>query len=140
MLGAPKKISAMAGLDVQGGDNSCSYTFQYEKDLLSVMYSSFHGDTPVMSEIHGTKGKIVLTPWFFCPGNVKVIYRDGHEELFPFEFKSNGYEYEAEEAANCILAGKTQSDLWSWSDSIQLISTMDTIRKQCGIVYPTHDL
>ena len=140
MLGAPKKISAIAGLGVQGGDNSASYTFQYEKDLLSVMYSSFNGDTPVMSEIHGTKGKIVLSPWFFCPGNVKVIYRNGREELFPFEFKSNGYEYEAEEVAKCILTGKTQSELWLWKDSIQLISTMDTIRKQCGIVYPKHDL
>ena len=140
LLGKPKSISAIAGLDKQGGDNSCSYTFKYEKDILAVMYSSFLADPAVVAEIHGTKGKIVLDHLWFCPGKVKLIYRDGKEIIFEFNFKSNGYEYEAEETAKCILAGKTQSDLWSWNDSIQLISTMDTIRKQCGIVYPKHDL
>ena len=139
LLGKPKSFTAMAGLSEQGGDNSCSYTFQYEKDTLSVMYSSFLAETPVVAEIHGTKGKIVLNHLWFCPGNVKLIYRDGKEKTFEFKFKSNGYEFEAEETVNCILAGKTQSDLWSWNDSIQLISQMDSIRKGCGIVYPKHD-
>jgi len=140
LLGKPKSISAIAGLSDQGGDNSCSYTFKYEKDTLSVMYSSFLADPPIVAEIHGTKGKIVLDHLWFCPGKVKLTYRDGREKIFEFKFKSNGYEFEAEETAKCILAGKTQSELWSWNDSIELISTMDSIRKQCGIVYPKHDL
>lgn len=53
--------------------------------------------------------------------------------------KSNGYQFEAEEVANCILAGKTQSGLWSLNDSLQLVEIMDTIRNKCGIVYPKHD-
>ena len=60
--------------------------------------------------------------------------------LFDFEFKSNGYEFEAQEVTNCILAGKTQSDLWSWKDSLLLIEMMDSIRRECGIIYPKHDL
>jgi len=32
------------------------------------------------------------------------------------------------------------SDLWSWDDSLQLVSQMDSIRKMCGIIYPKHDL
>ena len=140
LLGKPKGISSIAGLSEQGGDNSCSYTFKYDKDTLSVMYSSFLAGTAVVAEIHGTKGKIFLDHLWFCPGKVKLLYHDGREKIFEFEFKGNGYEYEAEETAKCILGGKTQSDLWSWNDSIQLISVMDTIRKQCGIVYPKHDL
>jgi scyllo-inositol 2-dehydrogenase (NADP+) len=140
LLGKPERISSLAGLSEQGGDNSCSCTFGYEKDTLSVMYSSFLADPAIVAEIHGTRGKIILDHLWFCPGKVKVLYHDGKEKIFAFDFKSNGYEYEAEETANCILAGKTQSDLWTWNDSIQLISTMDTIRKQCGVVYPKHDL
>jgi len=26
------------------------------------------------------------------------------------------------------------------NDSLQLVEVMDTVRKQCGIVYPKHDL
>lgn len=66
-------------------------------------------------------------------------YHDGRVKLNEFKVKENGYEYEAEEAAQCIRAGKTQSDLWSWNNSIEMITLMDAIRKACGIVYPKHD-
>jgi len=140
LLGKPHGISAMAGLSNQGGDNSCSYTFKYEKDTLAVMYSSFIAAQDVVAEIHGTNGKIMLSHLWFCPGDVKLCYHDGTEKVFNFEFKSNGYEFEAEAVANCLLEGQTQSDLWSWNDSIELITVMDSVRKQCGIVYPKHDL
>ncbi|MDR3653304.1 MAG: Gfo/Idh/MocA family oxidoreductase [Paludibacter sp.] len=139
LLGKPQDFSAIAGLSEQGGDNTCSYTFKYEKDTLAVMYSSFLVESPIVAEIHGTKGKIVLEHVWFCPGKVKVLYNDGREQIFDFDVKSNGYEYEAEEAANCILSGKTQSDLWSWNNSLELVAMMDSIRKECGVVYPKHD-
>jgi predicted dehydrogenase len=139
LLGKPQRFTAMAGLSEQGGDNSSSYTFKYEKDVLSVMYSSFMGESPIVAEIIGTKGKLTLEHVWFCPGKVKATYLDGQEKIFEFDVKGNGYEYEAEETAACILAGKTQSDLWSWNDSVELMSMMDAIRKECGIEYPGHD-
>lgn len=140
LLGNPQAISATAALDIQGGDNSANYTFKYKKDTLAVMYSSFLGNQDVVAEIHGTKGKIVLDHLWFCPGNVKLYDQDGIKKIFNFEFKSNGYEFEAEAVVNCLLDGKTQSELWSWDDSIQLINVMDEVRKECGVVYPKHDL
>ncbi|MBB3188451.1 Gfo/Idh/MocA family protein [Microbacter margulisiae] len=140
LLGKPKSFTAMAGLSEQGGDNSSSYTFKYDKDVLAVMYSSFMGEAPIVAEIIGTKGKLTLEHVWFAPGNIKATYLDGSEKIYSFDIKGNGYEYEAEEAAACILAGKTQSELWSWTDSLQLMEMMDAIRAQCGIVYPKHDL
>jgi len=139
MLGKPVGFSAMAGLSNQGCDNTSSYTFTYDNDTLSVMTSSFLAESPVVAEIHGTKGKIVLNHLWFCPGNITLHRHDGSEQLFEFTIKGNGYEYEAEEAANCIREWKTQSDLWSWNDSLQLAEMMDAIRKECGVVYPKHD-
>ena len=140
LLGEPKSFSAISALSDQRVDNSCSYTFKYEQDTLSVMYSSFLAKAAVVAEIHGTKGKIQLDHLWFCPGNIKLIYHDGREKLFDFEVKGNGYEYEAEEVAKCIRAGKIQSDMWSWNNSLQLVGIMDSIRKECGIVYPRHDI
>jgi len=140
LLGKPKKITAVAGLSDQGCDNSCSYTFSYEKDIISVMYSSFLADSPVVAEIHGTKGKIVLEHLWFCPGKVTLVRTDGTEEIFDFKVKGNGYEFEAEEVADCILSGKTQSDVWSLNNSLELAEVMDSVRKECGIVYPKHDI
>ncbi len=140
LLGKPKAFSAIAGLSEQGGDNSCSYTFKYDNDTLAVMYSSFLANTPIIAEIHGEKGKIFLEHLWFCPGKVLVTYNDGREKVFDFAVKNNGYECEAEEVSRCILAGQTESSLMTWNDSIQLVTMLDAIRKECGIVYPKHDL
>ena len=140
LLGKPKAFSAIAGLGEQGGDNSCSYTFKYDNDTLAIMFSSFLANTPIVAEIHGEKGKIFLEHLWFCPGNVKVTYNDGREKVFDFNVKNNGYECEAEEVNRCILGGRTESSLMTWNDSIQLVTMLDAIRKECGIVYPKHDL
>lgn len=141
ILGKPESIAATAVLSNQGGDNSSSYSFKHANNALSVMHSSFMVNQPyVVAEIHGTKGKIQLNHLWFWPGNVKVIFNDGNEHTYPFKALCNGYEYEAEEVAKCILAGKNQSELWSRNDSIQLAETMDAIRRECGVVYPKHDL
>ena len=139
LLGEPKSISATAGLSDQGCDTNCSYTFNYDKETIAVMYSSFLADSPVIAEIHGTKGRIMLENRWFCPGSVRLINYDGNEKIFDFETKGNGYQYEAQEVVNCILAGKMQSDIWSLNDSLKLVKAMDTVRKECGIVYPKHD-
>ncbi|MCX6168939.1 MAG: Gfo/Idh/MocA family oxidoreductase [Ignavibacteriales bacterium] len=140
ILGKPKSFIASAGLSPQGGDNTCSCTFKYDNDTLAVLFSSFLVNIPTTVEIHGGKGKIFLEHLWFCPGNVKIIYDDGSEKTFKFDLRGNGYEYEVEEVVRCIQAGKTQSDLMSWDKSIELISMLDAIRKECGIAYPKHDL
>jgi len=140
ILGTPKRISSMAGLSDQGVDNTCSYTFGYENDTLAVMHSSFLLNSPVVARIYGTKGKILLEDRWFCPGKVTLINSEGKVETFEFEVENNGYQYEASEVVRCILAGKTQSESWSLNDSLKLVQVMDSIRQECGIVYPEHDL
>jgi len=89
-----KKHSAIAGLSEQGGDNSCSYTFKYEKDTLAVMFSSFLADPAVVAEIHGTKGKLFsIISGSALESEINLSRRSG--KIFEFDFKSNGYEYES---------------------------------------------
>ena len=140
LLGKPKASFAVAGLNSQGCDTNSNYVFKYADDTLVVMCSSFLAESPVIAEIHGTKGKIELEHMWFCPGSVKLTNNDGIEHVFDFDVKGTGYELEAEEVASCILSGKNQSDLWGWEHSLELIRVMDSIRKQCGIIYPVHDL
>jgi predicted dehydrogenase len=37
-----------------------------------------------------------------------------------FNFKGNGYQFQFEEVARCLAAGRTQSDVMSWADSLAL--------------------
>jgi predicted dehydrogenase len=139
LLGRPESVSAVAALSEQGIDTQCSYSFKYPGNKLSVMYSSFLANPGVVAEIHGTRGSIVLEHLWFCPGRVKLRDRDGNEEIFTFDIKGNGYEFEAEEVARCLNAGKTESSIWTPDDTRLLAEMMDNIRQTCGVVYPAHD-
>ncbi len=140
ILGKPQEISSMAVLNNQGADTTSSYTFMYPNEVLAIMHSSFLVDAPVAAEIHGTKATLMLDDRWFNVGSVRVKYPEGaKEDVYKFDVKANGYEYEAQEAVNCILAGKIQSDLWSWNNSLELVCIMDSTRSACGIIYPKHD-
>ena len=139
LLGKPLEFNAMAALNDQGADTISSYTFKYPNEVLAVMHSSFLVDTPVVAEIHGTKASIFLDDRWFNLGTIRLGYHDGKVENFEFNVKANGYEFEAQEAVNSILNGKIQSDLWSWNNSLEVVRIMDTIRNECGIIYPNHD-
>ncbi len=140
LFGKPTNFSASAVLDEQGGDNSAAYSFVNNNGSLSVMHSSFLASEPyVVAEIHGSKGKISLEHLWFFPGNIIIKYNNGKKRKLKFNTLSNGYEYQAEEVARCITEGRLQSPKWSWNDSLQLVQTMDSIRKSCGVYYPAHD-
>ena len=51
-------------------------------------------------------------------------------------FKTNGYEYELIHATECILAGKTESDVHTFKKSEDLCSVMDALRADWGMKYP----
>jgi predicted dehydrogenase len=140
ILGKPIEIKAMADIGATDVDYSCSMSFKYANNALAALYSSFVANADVVAEIHGEKGKIVLENRWFCPGNIKIIRNNGDEMPVTFQFKGNGYNYEADEVVKAIQSGKTQSSLMSFGFSLDLIDTLDAIRKECGIVYPNHDL
>jgi len=139
LFGKPDKVSAIAQIGKTGVDNSCSFTFNYKDEFLSVMHSSYMANAEVVSEIHGEKGKIILPDRWFNPVNIKLVKNNGQETPFELNFIGNGYNYEAAEAVNCILENKCQSKLMDWNFSLMLIDTLDAIRKECGLSYPDHD-
>jgi len=41
---------------------------------------------------------------------------------------------------HCLENAKTQSERWSWNDSLMLIDTLDEIRGKIGLRYQNHDI
>jgi predicted dehydrogenase len=139
LLGMPKRVCSMAGVGVTDVDYNCSMTFEYNNELQSVLFSSMVANTGVTAQVHGTKGTLNFNNWWFTPSGLSITNENGQTSPVPLHFEGNGYNYEACEVVRCLLNGKTESDLWSWDDSINLIGLLDTIRQQCGVVYPEHD-
>jgi predicted dehydrogenase len=47
-----------------------------------------------------------------------------------YPFEGNGYNYEAEEAMHCLRSGKLESPIMPLNETLEIMETMDTIRRQ----------
>jgi predicted dehydrogenase len=135
LLGEPANITSEAVIGKTGIDESLSVTFKYDGNKIANLYSSMVAQTPVETDICGTKGRIRLSRMWFFTNNFTVTMNDGTSEYFEFNFPCNGYEFEAIEVTNCLLNGQTESRMIPLDFSLKLIRLLDKIRKQCGIKY-----
>lgn len=74
---------------------------------------------------------------------LKGLRRRGHwlEQLRPrsgvsLPFPGNGYQFEIAEVTRCLQQGLLESPTMPLDESINVMRTMDTLRKQWGLVYP----
>jgi hypothetical protein len=61
------------------------------------------------------------------------------EKEYSFLPEGMGYQYEAAEVMKCLDEGKLQSDIVPHSFSLDLMNTLDRIRRAAGIVFPERD-
>ena len=92
--------------------------------------------------IYGTKGYISSKNFFFqTKAEVHVYKSEGGNdndlvEVIEEPFDVNGFEYQLIEASECILNGKTESEVHSYQRSIDLCQIMDQLRNDWGFKYP----
>lgn len=133
--GAPKTISSQAHIGETGVDEQSAMIFGYDDGALALLSCGVRIKTPHDAKILGTDGMITVDPSFWN-GTKATLHAGGNEEVIALPHKGNGYEYEAEEVARCVRAGKIESDVISHDETLALMGTMDTIRAQWGLKYP----
>jgi dihydrodiol dehydrogenase / D-xylose 1-dehydrogenase (NADP) len=70
------------------------------------------------------------------PTTVDLIKKGAGPVHYKFIEPGFGYQYEAEEVMKCIDDNKTESALFGWQKCIDLMSTLDEVRKIAAISYP----
>ena len=65
-----------------------------------------------------------------------MLCKNGEEKHIKKPFIGNGFEEEIYEVCDCIICGQKESSIMPLSESIEILSQMDLIRKQIGITYP----
>lgn len=137
------KSSAVRMLKGVDAWNSVNLTF--ENGIVTSFQSAM--DVPSAGPTHdaviyGTKGFITVEN-FFCSQSADVhVYKNiwgGDSEVvrkIRQPFAVNGYEYELVHATECILSGKTESDVHTFKKSEDLCATMDALRANWNMKYP----
>ena len=86
----------------------------------------------------GSKGRIKIHGPIYSPTKI-TLYQDEKETEMDFSFEGVGLHFEAQEVVNCLKAGKLESEIMPLDESLSIMKTMDQIRKQWGLVYPTEE-
>ncbi len=141
LLGKPGIIDATITPAPTGVDEQCAVVFKYKNGAIAQLFSTNASNTATEADISGTEGRIRLTSRFHeLTATIQFTAGKSHEsQAVPFEKDSSGhgYQYEARHAGDCIRNGLTESPVMSHQDSLDLIETLDAIRKIAGIHYPS---
>ena len=131
----PKKSTGFAKLTNQKVDEFSIYNLVYKNDELAQLSASVSFVTQHEARIYGEKGRIVVND-FFHPTKYSIFLSSGEEIKINEPFEGFGYQFEAIEAQNCLLENKVESETHPLSSSLNILKTMDNLRKQWGVLYP----
>jgi len=137
LLGTPARISGTARMGETGVDEESTVMLAYENSGSAVLTMSIRRDTPCEALILGTDGWLrIPSPWWAA--SRIVIKREGKEETtLDLPFKANGFTHEAEGFMGSIRAVKLENDVMPLDESLAIMRTIDEIRRQWGIRFPS---
>ncbi|MBD7979635.1 Gfo/Idh/MocA family protein [Oerskovia merdavium] len=134
VLGAPSSVTAVGALTETGVDGQLGITLGYGR-AMATLSTTLWSQTPNVASISGTAGRIEVEGTFYAPTSFRVVRHDGAEWRYE-GFRGEGKQYQAAEVARCLEAGLTESPRMTWQDTLDVMRTMDEVRRQTGVVYP----
>jgi dihydrodiol dehydrogenase / D-xylose 1-dehydrogenase (NADP) len=118
-----QEIHCKSQLSSTGVDESASWTITFPSGAIAVGKSSVTNILENEARIIGTNGEIHI-PQFWRP---KEYFLNGEKRTF--EFEGMGFQFEAMEVIDCLKKGLTESPRMPHAHTLDVIKTMDTIRK-----------
>ena len=94
--------------------------------------------TPTTATVSGTDGRVEIPGDFYVPSPLRLVRRDGPEATAdpgPL-VRHEGLAYEAAHFATLLAEGRLESPWLPWAETLDVMRTMDEIRRQVGVVYP----
>jgi predicted dehydrogenase len=132
LFGKPEKISSLAHIGKTGVDEQAGIVLLHSKGELAVLSTAVRTTTPQEAVLMGTEGSIkICSPWW-VPSQLEL-----KGKTIDLPFNGNGFNYEAVEAMNCIQSGRTESKIIPHQETLSIMDTLDQIRHQWGLIYPT---
>jgi predicted dehydrogenase len=134
LFGKPVEIKAAGYVLESGVDGEGSMVLKYPDMDAVIMYSKIT-DSSLPAEIQGEEGNIVIDR-ISSPEKVELHYRNGEREDLTQDQLSDSMYYETKEFIRLVQAGKTESDINSYANSMITMEIIEEARRQIGVVYP----
>lgn len=135
LFGTPSQITGLAHLGETGVDETAGMVMSYGSGRIAVLSTGIRVNTPHEATVLGADGQIKIhSPWW--KPSAMTLSASGKSEEITLPYESNGYQFEAQEVARCLKAGKTESDIIPLDETLHVMRTLDTLRSQWGLKYP----
>ncbi|MFC5647699.1 Gfo/Idh/MocA family protein [Paenibacillus solisilvae] len=137
--GQPAKIMSSARIGETGVDEQFSLLFEYEGGRTAALNGAVQLGMVNDAYIYGTNGYIHVPNFLF--GKSASLHVAKEEPVaYEDDRPSNGYAFEAEEAMACLREGRLESAVMPLQETLDIMTTLDEIRRQWGLRYPADGL
>lgn len=119
-----------------GVEETVNALLDYGDGRHATFHCSFHVDEPMVMQISGTHGRIVIDAPFFGAQSATLYADDNAPETFQVTHHGGGFEYQIREAMACIRNGLVFSEIHPLSSTIEHMSIIDQMRAELGIRTP----
>lgn len=139
VLGTPTTIMATGRFRKTGADAEVSAHFRYENGASALMITASDASGPNTASIHGTQGFIEIDGVWCAPSAFTMFDRKRvvMEDFARAEINGRGMHYQAQELERLVAAGENSTAVMPIGESVAIMETMDAIRAQIGLAYPT---
>ncbi|MCA9836288.1 MAG: Gfo/Idh/MocA family oxidoreductase [Trueperaceae bacterium] len=136
LFGKPKQIKTVANLGSTSVDEEAVMLFQHEGGQLSLLSTAIRLNTPHEALLVGTEGQIRIHSSWWAPTTFTLEQKSKKAQLIEVDTPLNGYNYEALEVARCVQEGRLESETMPLDETLDIMKTLDSIRKEWGLSYP----
>ena len=140
VLGPAERVAATAELSDNGIDLDLAIAARYAGGAVAALTASMTSHSPRAATIATSTGLITLPASFHHPQGVVFQPADGGSPVRiegTERLLGTGLGNEAAEVMRCLRGGLVESPLVPHEQTLSLMRTMDEIRAQIGVVYPT---
>lgn len=134
--GPPERITGACHKASTGVDDQGELVFQYANGAAATLAFSSRVTLEQRASLRGTQGIITLEPDFFRPTAVVLKTEGKKARRKEFAHPGSGFQYEADHVARCLRAGQLESEIMPPAESVEIMQTMDAVRRQWGLKYP----
>lgn len=134
LFGKPNSVKANGTMLASGVDGGGSLILEYDQFEAVIMHSKIT-NSYLPSEIQGEEGSVIIDKISEAE-NVEIRYRNGTTENISEEINYPSMFYEVEEFINLIKAGKQESSVNTFENSMITSEIVAEARKQMGLIYP----
>jgi predicted dehydrogenase len=134
-LGKPKAITAQGTRTSTGVDEQTSIILRYASGAQAILSTNLLAFTPARASVSGTGARIEVNPWFVVPAGFELV-KPGKGDIrcqfvndTSLHFR-DGLAWEAASVARHVADGHLDSPLHPIDFSIEVLETMDEIRRQ----------